>query len=467
VERSAVTEPRPGSGPAHGESLLEVRDLKTRFAVRGSFLDRLRGRESGSVKAVDGVSFDLHRGEVLGLVGESGSGKTTLGRTLLGLAEANEGSVTLDGQEITGLGEGAFRPLRRRLQIVFQDPHASLNPAMTIGEAVSDPLRIHGIAGNREQARPRVKEALERVGLHPAEQYMSKYPTDLSGGQKQRAVLARAIILGPDILIADEPVSMLDMSVRAKILELMIDLKRELDLTYVYITHDLATAKFFCDRIAIMYLGKIVEIGPAEEIYADPKHPYTVALLRAIPEPDPARAIPRDLPRGEVPDAVMPPLGCSFHPRCPRAFEVCGWESRDLRILLEARWTKMPEPEYRAERETIASLDPLDVPAMTARLEPAHGHTAAEVLQIIQRLRADAPDDPFWKGVAEIREEAGGVAIRFHDGLEPRDVQAGGALLQCHLYDEDALAAAEAVRGGRASERRSDDRQSPDRGSRK
>jgi oligopeptide/dipeptide ABC transporter ATP-binding protein len=247
----------------------------------------------------------------------------------------------------------------------------------------------------------------------------------------------------------------------------MIDLKRELDLTYVYITHDLATAKFFCDRIAIMYLGKIVEIGPAEEIYADPKHPYTVALLRAIPEPDPARAIPRDLPRGEVPDAVMPPLGCSFHPRCPRAFEVCGWESRDLRILLEARWTKMPEPEYRAERETIASLDPLDVPAMTARLEPAHGHTAAEVLQIIQRLRADAPDDPFWKGVAEIREEAGGVAIRFHDGLEPRDVQAGGALLQCHLYDEDALAAAEAVRGGRASERRSDDRQSPDRGSRK
>jgi oligopeptide/dipeptide ABC transporter ATP-binding protein len=353
------------------QPLLEVTDLHTQFALRGSFAQRVRGRATGSVKAVDGVSFTLHRGEVLGVVGESGSGKTTLGRTLLGLATATGGSIKLEGREITGLSEAAFRPLRRRLQIVFQDPHASLNPAMTIGESVGHPLRIHGIARDREQVRTRVVEALERVGLHPAEQYMSKYPTDLSGGQKQRAVLARAIILGPDILIADEPVSMLDMSVRAKILELMIDLKRELDLTYVYITHDLATAKFFCDRIAIMYLGKIVEIGPAAEIYDNPRHPYTVSLLRAIPEPDPTRRVARDLPRGEVPDAVTPPLGCSFHPRCPRAFEVCGWESRDLRTLLEARWTRMPEPEYRAEREMIASLEPLDVPATSARLEPA------------------------------------------------------------------------------------------------
>jgi oligopeptide/dipeptide ABC transporter ATP-binding protein len=250
------------------------------------------------------------------------------------------------------------------------------------------------------------------------------------------------------------------MSVRAKILELMIDLKRELDLTYVYITHDLATAKFFCDRIAIMYLGKIVEIGPAKEIYADPKHPYTVSLLRAIPEPDPTRAVPRDLPRGEVPDAVTPPLGCSFHPRCPRAFEVCGWENRDLRTLLEARWTRMPEPEYRAEQEVIGSLEPLDEPTMSAVLEPASGHTSREVLEIIHRLRADAPDDPFWKGVAEVAERAGAVAIRFHDGIEPRDVESGDSRLQCHLYDPEALAAAEAVRG----ESRSDDGPSPDRG---
>ena len=443
------------------DALLEVTDLRTQFALRGSFTDRLRGRAAGSVKAVDGVSFTLHRGEVLGVVGESGSGKTTLGRTLLGLATATDGSIKLEGHEITGLSEAAFRPLRRRLQIVFQDPHASLNPAMTIGESVGHPLRIHGIARDREQAQPRVVAALERVGLHPAEQYMSKYPTDLSGGQKQRAVLARAIILGPDILIADEPVSMLDMSVRAKILELMIDLKRELDLTYVYITHDLATAKFFCDRIAIMYLGKIVEIGPAAEIYDNPKHPYTVSLLRAIPEPDPTRTKARDLPRGEVPDAVTPPLGCSFHPRCPRAFEVCGWESRALRTLLEARWTRMPEPEYRAERAVIESLEPLDVPATSARIEPASGHTPAEVAEIVDRLRTDAPEDPFWKGVAAVDTEDSAVTIRFREGLEPRDVQAGGSRLQCHLYDEEALAAAQRA-GGAPS--RSDDRPSSDRG---
>ncbi len=461
----AATSSTPGVVPKPGdETLLEVTDLRTQFALRGSFAQRVRGRGAGSVKAVDGVSFSLRRGEVLGVVGESGSGKTTLGRTLLGLAAATGGSIKLRGEEITGLSEAAFRPLRRRLQIVFQDPHASLNPAMTIGDSVGHPLRIHGIARDREQVRARVVEALERVGLHPAEQYMSKYPTDLSGGQKQRAVLARAIILGPDILIADEPVSMLDMSVRAKILELMIDLKRELDLTYVYITHDLATAKFFCDRIAIMYLGKIVEIGPAAEIYDDPKHPYTVALLRAIPEPDPTRPARRDLPRGEVPDAVTPPLGCSFHPRCPRAFEVCGWESRDLRTLLEARWTRMPEPEYRAEREVIGSLDALDVPETSARIEPSSGHTAAEVAEIIGRLRADAPDDPFWRGVAAIDVESSGVAIRFRDGLEPRDVAQGRSRLQCHLYDPEALDAAEAARASVPDTQRSNDRPSPDRG---
>jgi oligopeptide/dipeptide ABC transporter ATP-binding protein len=442
MEAVTVPEVEPRSSD---DALLEVHDLRTRFSLRGSFFDRLRGHEGGSVKAVDGVSFSLRRGEVLGVVGESGSGKTTLGRTLLGLARASDGSIKFEGREITGLSENAFRPLRRKLQIVFQDPHASLNPAMTIGESVGHPLKIHGVARSREEVASRVVAALERVGLAPAEQYMVKYPTDLSGGQKQRAVLARAIILGPDILIADEPVSMLDMSVRAKILELMIDLKREFDLTYVYITHDLATAKFFCDRIAIMYLGKIVEIGPAKEIYADPKHPYTVSLLKAIPEPDPSRAVPRDLPRGEVPDAVTPPLGCSFHPRCPRAFEVCGWESRDLRALLEARWTRMPEPDYRAERAVIGSLDRLDEPAMSAVLEPASGHSPREVLEIIHRLRADSPDDPFWKGVAEVSERAGGIAIRFHDGLDPRDVESGHSRLQCHLYDPEALAAAEAT----------------------
>ena len=343
------------------EVLVSVRDLKTYYSIRGGFAQRLLGREAGSVRAVDDVSLELRKGEVLGLVGESGSGKTTLGRTVLGLAQATAGSVFFEGHEITAMSERELRPLRRRMQIVFQDPHASLNPAMTIEQSVGHPLKIHKIAKGT-MYRQRVAAALETVGLAPAEQFMDKYPSDLSGGQKQRAAIARAIILNPVLLVADEPVSMLDMSVRAKILELMLELKREFGLTFLYITHDLATAKFFCDRIAILYLGRIVEIGPSEAIYEDPKHPYTKALLRAIPEPDPRRTVPRDLPRGEVPDAARPPLGCSFHPRCPQAFEVCGWETRDLRDLLEARWALQEEEQYEAERASIENIATLDEP---------------------------------------------------------------------------------------------------------
>jgi peptide/nickel transport system ATP-binding protein len=424
------------------QPLLRVRDLETYFSVRGSFVDRLRGREAGAVAAVDGVDFDLKRGEVLGLVGESGSGKTTLGRTLLGLVEATAGNVSLEGREITGLNERELRPLRKRMQIVFQDPHASLNPAMTIGTSVGDPLRFHGIAKDSAERERLVAAALERVGLAPAAQFADKYPTDLSGGQKQRAVLARAIILGPDVLVADEPVSMLDMSVRAKILELMIELKGELDLTYIYITHDLATAKFFCDRIAIMYLGKIVELGPADQIYADPKHPYTASLLKAIPEPDPKRSVPRDLPRGEIPDAVSPPLGCRFHPRCPRAFEVCGWESRDLRTALETRWTQLGEEEFEAERELIGDLDTLDVPSFTAKLPAGSGHDGEAVNGVLEAMRAETADDPFWKGVARTRVVNDGVEIEFHQGLEPRQLEVDGVAVQCHLHDPAAIAAA-------------------------
>jgi len=430
-------------GAPDGQTLLEVRDLRTTYSVRGSFLDRLRGREAGSVKAVDGVSFDLRRGEVLGLVGESGSGKTTLGRTLLGLVDASAGSIRLEGEEITGCKESELRSLRRRMQIVFQDPHASLNPALTIGVLVADPLRFHGLAKGREELRERARSALERVGLEPAEEFLDKYPADLSGGQKQRVVLARAIILDPDVLVADEPVSMLDMSVRAKILELMLELKEELDLTYVYITHDLATAKFFCDRIAIMYLGRVVELGPAAEIYANPRHPYTAALLRAIPEPDPRRTVPRDLPRGEVPDAVIPPLGCSFHPRCPKAFEVCGWESRDLRTLLEDRWTRIDVDSFDAERAKLGDLQGLDEPSTKALLPAAPGGSGEEAIEVLEAMRAEVPDDPFWKGVAEREVVEAGVRLRFHEPIDPRPVEAGAVTVRCHLHDPEALAVAE------------------------
>lgn len=424
------------------ELLVEARDLEVHFPLRGSFFDRLLGREAGSVKAVDGVSFGLGKGEVLGLVGESGSGKTTLGRALLGLVDATAGSIRFGDRDLTSLNEAGMRAMRRRMQMVFQDPHASLNPAMDIGTAVGHPLQIHGVTRDKDEVRIRVASALERVGLAPAEQFMSKYPSDLSGGQKQRAVLARAIILKPQLLVADEPVSMLDMSVRAKILELMLELKADLDLTYLYITHDLATAKFFCDRIAIMYLGRIVEIGPSEQIYADPKHPYTVSLLRAIPEPDPSRSVPRDLPRGEIPDAAVPPLGCSFHPRCPHAFELCGWEARDLRDLLEERWAHMEQDAYEKEQALIADLDVLDEATLTIDVPAARDRTGEEVVRLLEAARADDPDARIWLGIRSIEALPTAARVEFRENIDPALYPAGGSEAACLLYNEEALARA-------------------------
>jgi peptide/nickel transport system ATP-binding protein len=256
-------------------------------------------------------------------------------------------------------------------------------------------------------------------------------------------VIARAIILNPVLLVADEPVSMLDMSVRAKILQLMLNLKHEFGFTYLYITHDLATAKFFCDRIAILYLGRIVEIGPSDAIFEDPKHPYTRALLKAIPEPDPLRAVPRDLPPGEVPDAARPPLGCSFHPRCSAAFEVCGWESRDLRELLETRWAHMATADYEAEQALIGNLTPLDTPATTFRIAAGPGAGGSDVLALLETVRSESPDEPFWKGVRSLGAAESHAEVELFEPVTPRLLPLGDAQVECHLYDEDALREAE------------------------
>jgi oligopeptide/dipeptide ABC transporter ATP-binding protein len=429
----------------NGDVLLEVRDLKVHFGLRGNFVQRLLGQDVGSVRAVDGVSFKLRRGEVLGLVGESGSGKTTLARALLALVRATDGEIRFEGEPISGLRERQFRELRRRIQMVFQDPHASLNPSMTLLDAIGHPLRIHGIAHEARSVRRAVSEALERVGLVPVERFLYKYPSDLSGGQKQRAVLARAIILGPELVVADEPVSMLDMSVRAKVLQLMLDLKNELGLTYLYVTHDLATARFFCDRIAIMYLGKIVEIGTAAKVYAEPRHPYTASLLKAIPVPDPRHRVPRDLPRGEVPDAVAPPLGCSFHPRCPRAFEPCGWEVRDLRAMLEARWADLPPEEFQRERGLIGDLASLAKPSRRARIPASSRHTGEDIAGVLKAHREDHPDEQLWSGLAATAADHAGLAVEFRPYVDPvlQSVGDGSELTQvaCHLYRHDLAGA--------------------------
>src|SRR4051794_38431418 len=390
------------------KTLIEVRDLEVYFALHGTLRSRITGTGGGSVKAVDGVSFDLREGEVLGLVGESGSGKTTLGRALLGLVRPTGGSIKLRGEELAGLRERDLRPKRRHMQMVFQDPHASLNPGMTLETALAHPLQIHKLANGEAETRAKVRETLELVGLSPTERFADSFPSDLSGGQKQRAAIARAIIVGPDLLVADEPVSMLDMSVRAKILDLMIDLKNRLGLTYVYVTHDLASAKFFCDRVAIMYLGRIVEIGTVQEIFNEPKHPYTQALIRAIPEPDPDKALPRDLPRGEVPDAASPPLGCSFHPRCPKAFEPCGWETRDLRAILDERWTNAGEEAYTTERGLFGDLEKLEV-GHDALVPAGPGTDGGDLLKLLERVRHEEPDEPLWKGVRSMEAETHGV----------------------------------------------------------
>lgn len=314
------------------EYLVKVENLKKWFPVQQGFLETLLAQQIEYIRAVDGVSFKIRRGEVFGLAGESGSGKTTTGRLLVRLIEPTEGRIEFDGIDLLSLGGKEMRQMRQRMQVIFQDPTASLNPRMKVGEGIGHGLEIHGLARGVEK-RERVLEMMERVGLTPAATLYEKFPHQLSGGQRQRAVIARALVTHPDLIVADEPIAMADVSVRALLLELMMDLKRDFNLTYVFITHDLATAKYICDRIAVMYLGKIVEVGPLHEVFRKPLHPYTAALLSAVPVPNPKVRREKMIPRGEIPDPVNPPSGCRFHPRCPFAERICREEVPPLECL--------------------------------------------------------------------------------------------------------------------------------------
>jgi oligopeptide/dipeptide ABC transporter ATP-binding protein len=311
--------------------LLEVNDLKVHFPITKGFLSKT----AGYVYAVDGVSFELEAGQTLGIVGESGCGKTTTGLAILHLIEPTDGQVFFQGKNISQNTKEERLKLRREMQIIFQDPYSSLNPRMTLNRTLSDPMKIHGLYHGSER-QDRVAYLLEKVGLTPEQG--RRYPHEFSGGQRQRIGVARALALNPQVIIGDEPVSALDVSIQAQIINLLIDLQDDFNLSYIIISHDLAVVEYICDRIAVMYLGKIVEMADYRQIYTNPKHPYTQALLSAVPVPDLNAKSKRIILGGDVPSPINPPSGCRFHPRCPECMDICAHEEPQLKILGQDRW---------------------------------------------------------------------------------------------------------------------------------
>jgi len=329
---------RAASAPRPGDNLVQVRDLKMYFPVTSGIIFQ---RRIADVKAVDGVTFDVRRGETLGLVGESGCGKTTLGRMILLLYKPTAGTVLINNQDLTKLKSGELRRMRRHMQMIFQDPYASLNPRMTIGSIIAEPLIIHGLAKNRKERNERVQELMRVVGLNPY--YANRYPHEFSGGQRQRIGIARALAVQPAFIVCDEPVSALDVSIQAQIINLLEDLQDQFGLTFLFIAHDLSVVRHISDRVAVMYLGKLMELADRQELYENPLHPYTKALLSAVPIPDPAVEAKRErvILTGDVPSPLHPPSGCVFHTRCPIAIEECSRtmpEWRNVRTADKEHW---------------------------------------------------------------------------------------------------------------------------------
>ena len=337
------TDNTPGtSSTQDNEILVDVKDLKMHFPVTSGLVFQ---REVAQVKAVDGVSFSIKRGETLGLVGESGCGKTTTGRCILQLYKPTAGQVMFEGNDLTQMGNRQMRRMRREMQVIFQDPYSSLNPRMTAGDIIGEPLVVHGLVRNNKEKRDKVRELLDNVGLHP---YMAdRFPHEFSGGQRQRIGVARALSVDPKLIVCDEPVSALDVSIQAQVINLLEELQERFSLTYLFIAHDLSVVRHISDRVAVMYLGKVVEIADRTEIYENPLHPYTKALLSAVPIPDPVIDAQREriILTGEVPSPLNPPTGCVFHPRCSMAVEHCSEILPELREITPGHWVACLEVE--------------------------------------------------------------------------------------------------------------------------
>lgn len=338
------------------EVVLSARDLRKYYPIKGGVLQR----QVGEVKAVDGVSFDLYRGETLGIVGESGCGKSTLGRLLMRLEEPTGGTVEFDGKQMYDQSGGDMRAMRRDIQIVFQDPYTSLNPRRTVGEIVGEPFEIHPDAVPKKGRRAKVQELLELVGLNP--EHINRYPHQFSGGQRQRIGIARGIALNPKVLICDEPVSALDVSVQAQVINLMEKLQNELDLAYIFIAHDLSVVRHISDRVGVMYLGRMVELGDEDQVYSRPTHPYTQALLSAVPVPDPTMRGKREqiMLSGDVPSPANPPSGCHFHTRCWKAQDVCTKDTPELEDRPDGVGAHLSRCHFAEVRQVIETVDVTD-----------------------------------------------------------------------------------------------------------
>jgi peptide/nickel transport system ATP-binding protein len=414
------------------EPLIRVENLTKHYESESGFISRLLG-ERKWVKAVDGISFEIHEGETLGLVGESGCGKSTTGRTILQLEEPTEGSVYYRGQDITGMSEGELRELRKEMQIIFQNPQSSLNPRLTVNDIIGEALDIHGMASGRSRDQ-QIKDLLERVGLNAS--HANRYPNEFSGGQLQRIGIARALAVDPDFIVCDEPVSALDVSVQAQILNLLMDLQEEFGISYLFIAHDLSVVEHIADQIAVMYLGEIAEMGTPEELFSPPQHPYTEALLSAIPEPDPGWETDRIILEGSVPSPIDPPSGCKFHTRCPRVippeeFSLSQEEWRSV-LYLKTRVAEgglnveLIEAELDDDRPEAVQQAIREECGLPERLsDPEAERLVSDALSEI----IEAAPEPVDTGL-----EAAFTSPCTAENPELQDIDGGRAA--CHLFDE-------------------------------